>query len=440
MYFCIFGESAVNNSHINYNMEGFMYIKEIKAMEILDSRGNPTVKTNLTLSDGSVHSASVPSGASCGVGEAYELRDKDYSRYGGRGVLAAVAAVDDLVAPILVGKSPDPVEADCLMIALDGCKNKSNLGANAILSVSVAVARAAAHVHGMPLYRYVGGFATGRLPIPMMNILNGGAHAANNIDVQEFMIVPHGARSFSDAVRMGAEVYHTLRTVLKERGYATGIGDEGGFAPDLSSDREALSLLVDAIERSGFRPGDDVSLALDVAASEWYKGGVYILPKSGERMTRDELSEYITSLVSDFPIISVEDGAADSDPYGWHILGESLSGTDTLLVGDDLFTTDPERIRWGRREGIANAVLVKPNQIGTLTECAEAIRQSTAAGYKYILSHRSGETEDALIADLAVGFSSHYIKTGAPARAERTAKYNRLMEIERELYCPEYGF
>ena len=420
--------------------EEIMYIKEIRAIEILDSRANPTVKTYLTLSDGSVHTASVPSGASCGVGEAYELRDRDFSRYSGRGVLAAVSAVNDLIAPILVGKVPEPTEADSLMIALDGSKNKSNLGANAILSVSVAVARAAAHAHGMPLYEYVGGIGRSRMPIPMMNILNGGAHARNNIDIQEFMIVPRGASSFADAVRMGAEVYHALSKTLSKRGYATGVGDEGGFAPDLSSDSEALTLILEAVEHAGYKAGQDVSLALDVAASEWYKDGLYTLPKSGETKSREELSRYIASLVRDFPIISVEDGAADTDPEGWRILTESLSGADVLLVGDDLFTTNPARIEWGVREGIANAVLIKPNQIGTLTECAEAIRCSERAGYKFILSHRSGETEDALISDLAVGFSSHFIKTGAPARAERTAKYNRLMEIERAQFSPRYGF
>ena len=417
-----------------------MYIKEIHAMEIIDSRGNPTVKTLITLSDGSLHTASVPSGASCGVGEAYELRDKDFSRYSGRGVLAAVSAVNDLIAPVLIGKAPDPCEADSIMIALDGSNNKSNLGANAILSVSVAVARAAAYIHGMPLFEYVGGIGRCRMPIPMMNILNGGAHARNNIDVQEFMIVPKGASSFADAVRMGAEVYHTLARTLASRGYATGVGDEGGFAPDLASDREALSLMLEAIERAGYKAGEDICLALDVASSEWYKDGNYTLPKSGETKTREELSEYIASLVRDFPIISVEDGAADTDPEGWHILTESLKGADVLLVGDDLFTTNPSKIEWGVREGIANAVLIKPNQIGTLTECAEAIRRAERAGYKLILSHRSGETEDTLIADLAVGFSSHFIKTGAPARTERTAKYNRLMEIERSLFSSRYGF
>lgn len=417
-----------------------MNVKEICAMEILDSRANPTVRTTVKLYDGSEHSASVPSGASRGAGEAYELRDRDYNRYGGKGVLAAVAAVNDVIAPVLVDRKPDPTEADSLMIALDGSKNKSNLGANAILSVSLAIARAAAYVHKLPLYKYVGGVGAARMPVPMMNVLNGGAHARNSIDVQEFMILPIGASSFADAVRMGCEVYHSLGTLLSEDGYLTGVGDEGGYAPNLSSDREALAFLVKAIERAGYRAGEDVCLALDVAASEWYRDGVYHTPKEGRNMSRAELAEYIASLVSEFPIISVEDGAADSDTEGWRMLRERIREPGIMLVGDDLFTTDPERIRWGASLGLANSVLIKPNQIGTLSECVEAVRASRDIGYKYILSHRSGETEDTSIADIAVGVGSHFIKTGAPARAERTAKYNRLMEIERELFCPEYGF
>lgn len=418
-----------------------MQITKITAREILDSRANPTVEAEVTLEDGRSFAASVPAGASRGQNEAAELRDKDAARYGGRGTLAAVSAVNDIIAPALVGMSvTDNRSADSIMIALDGCINKSNLGANAILSVSFAMARAAAAAVGLPLYRYIGGAYQYRMPVPMMNILNGGAHAANNIDVQEFMILPIGAESFADAVRVGSEVYHALKGILSKRGYSSGVGDEGGFAPNLTSDEMALALICEAVEAAGYKLGDEVALGIDVAASEWYSGGVYTLPKSGEKMTSEELAGRIAGLVRKYPIISVEDGMADSDFDGWLTLGKTLGDGRGILVGDDLFVTDAKRIEEGAARGIANAVLVKPNQIGTLSETADAVSCAASRGYKSVMSHRSGETEDSIIADLAVGFGTHFIKTGAPARSERVAKYNRLMKIESELFCPEYGF
>ena len=418
-----------------------MIIKSICARQILDSRGNPTVEAEVTLEDGTSYTASVPSGASRGEHEAHELRDGDSFRYAGRGVLRAVSSVENIIAPALVGREVSDVSAhDAIMIALDGCTNKSNLGANAILSVSFALSRAAAHSLGVPLYRFIGGAHRQRLPIPMMNILNGGAHSKNNIDIQEFMIVPHGADSFSEAVRWGAEIYSSLKKLLESKNLYTGVGDEGGFAPMLPSDRDALSLITEAIRTAGYKVGDEVSLALDVAASEWYDGGVYKLPKRGVTMSADELADYIFELCTDYPIISVEDGMAEDDISGWQRLGEKFKSRKTLLVGDDLFVTNTDRIRMGIERGIANSVLIKPNQIGTLTETAEAIALAKEHGYKTIMSHRSGETEDAIIADLAVGYGTEFIKTGAPARSERVAKYNRLMKIEKEIFSPEYGF
>lgn len=418
-----------------------MQITKICAREILDSRANPTVEAEVTLSSGISATASVPSGASRGSHEAHELRDMDSFRYNGQGVLAAASAVNDIIAPALVGMNiTDNVSHDSIMIALDGCENKSNLGANAILSVSFALARAAAAAHGLPLYRYIGGPYATRLPIPMMNILNGGAHSANNIDIQEFMILPVGAASFSDAVRVGSEVYKSLKKLLEGQGYGTGVGDEGGFAPMLKSDKDALSLICEATEAAGYKPGEEVALGLDVASSEWYSDGKYRLPKRNITMDREELCGYIEELVTEFPIISVEDGMAEDDIAGWQLLTERLREKKTILVGDDLFVTNSKRIQLGKENNIANAVLIKPNQIGTLTETAEAIKCASANGYKTVMSHRSGETEDTVIADLAVGFGTHFIKTGAPARSERVAKYNRLMRIEGEIFCSEYGF
>lgn len=416
-------------------------IKSINAREILDSRSNPTLEAQVVLSDGTEATASVPSGASTGKHEAVELRDGDLMRYNRRGVLSAVSTVKDIIAPALVGMSAyETEEADSLMITLDGMYNKSNLGSNAILSVSLALARAAATSLGIPLYRYVGGAFITRMPVPMMNIMNGGAHAGNNIDIQEFMIIPIGASSFAEGVRMSCEVYHSLRVDLLSRGLSVGVGDEGGFAPMLDSDRAALDFICEAISHAGYKVGEDVALALDVAASEWWSDDRYHLPKRGQDMTTDELCDYVYSLVCDYPIISVEDAMADDDKRGWKRLTEKFKDKRTILVGDDLFVTNADRITEGARENIANAVLIKPNQIGTLTETAEAIRTAATYGYKTAMSHRSGETEDSIIADLAVGFGTHFIKSGAPARSERTAKYNRLMKIESELFAPYYGF
>ena len=418
-----------------------MKIKSITAREILDSRAIPTVEATVMLDDGSRHTASVPSGASTGAHEAHEKRDGDSFRYNGKGVLSAVTNVNEIISPALVGREADELNShDAIMIALDGSINKSNLGANAILSVSFALSRAAAHSHGMPLYKYIGGAHKVRLPVPMMNILNGGAHSRNNIDIQEFMIVPHGAASFSDAVRMGAEVYSSLKRLLESKKLYTAVGDEGGFAPMLESDKDALSLMCDAIERAGYKAGEEISLALDVASSEWYEGGAYRLPKRGITMTADELAAYVMELVDSFPIISVEDGMAEDDIAGWQTLTKSLKAKGTFLVGDDLFVTNTDRIKMGIEKRIANAVLIKPNQIGTLTETAEAISLAAESGYETVMSHRSGETEDTIIADLSVGFGTRFIKTGAPARSERVAKYNRLMAIEREIFSSEYGF
>ena len=418
-----------------------MKIQAVNAREILDSRGNPTIEAEIVLEDGSCHAASVPSGASCGEHEAYEKRDGDALRYNGKGVLSAVASVRNVICPALLGHDVQDVSShDAIMIALDGCTNKSNLGANAILSVSFALSRAAAYAQGVPLYRFIGGAHRCRMPVPMMNILNGGAHSKNNIDIQEFMIVPHGVASFSEAVRVGAEIYSALKKLLEAKKLYTGVGDEGGFAPMLPTDRDALSIICDAIKAAGYKPGDEVSLAIDVAASEWYDNGIYNLPKRDITMTAAELADYIFELVSDFPIISVEDGMAEDDFDGWQLITERLKGKGTVLVGDDLFVTNTERIKLGVERNIANAVLIKPNQIGTLSETAEAIDYAHKMGYKTIMSHRSGETEDPIIADLSVGYGTAFIKTGAPSRSERVSKYNRLMKIESEIFSAEYGF
>ncbi len=415
-------------------------ISKVTAREILDSRANPTVEAEVTLSDGAVGTASVPSGASTGKYEAREKRDSNSPRYHKRGVLETVRGVNDIISPALVGMDAfDSSEADSVMIALDGMYNKSNLGANAILSVSLALARAAAASLGIPLYRYLGGALVRKMPIPMMNILNGGKHADNNIDIQEFMIIPNGAETFSEGVRMCAEVYHTLKNILAAEKLGTAVGDEGGFAPLLESDEEAIKLIIRAAHESGYKENSDFMIGIDAAASEWWCGGGYVLPKRGVHKTSDELVDYFRDVCEKYPILSLEDAVGEEDMHGWSRITERLFDLGTMLVGDDLFVTDPVRVSEGIERGIANAVLIKPNQIGSLSETADAVHIAHTAGYKTVMSHRSGDTEDSFIADLAVALSSDFIKTGAPARAERTAKYNRLLKIESELFSPIYG-
>ena len=421
---------------VSFNSE----IKTVTAREILDSRGTPTVEATVVLESGAVGTASVPSGASTGSHEAVELRDRE-KRMHGKGVLLAVESVKGKIAQSLVGVSAlDQIRADSIMITLDGTGNKSNLGANAILSVSLAIARAAAAHLGVPLYRYLGGYLKNTLPIPMMNILNGGAHADNNIDIQEFMIVPHGADSITEAVRMGAEIYFHLKKLLADTGYSTAVGDEGGFAPNLEGERNALELIIKSIERAGLKPGADVSLALDVAASEWYREETksYFMPKAKKNLTSGELVILLDELKREYPIISVEDGMGEDDSHGWRELTEKM-GSEMLLVGDDLFVTNKKRLILGKSQKIANAILIKPNQIGTLSEVVEAVEYAKASGYKTIMSHRSGETADTFIADLSVALGTELIKTGAPCRSERVEKYNRLMKIESELFAPTYA-
>ncbi len=402
--------------------------------EILDSRGNPTVEATVILSDGAVGVASVPSGASTGIYEAVEKRDGDKKRYGGKGVLGAVGNICKYISPEIVGcYAAEQSEVDRLLRELDGTENKSKLGANAMLAVSLANARACASSYRMPLYRWLGGSRAVRLPIPMMNILNGGAHASNNVEIQEFMIVPTGASSFADALRMGSEVYHALGNILKGRGLSTSVGDEGGFAPDLESDSIAIEYIIEAIDRSGYGT-DDVKIALDVAASEWYneQSGAYEMPKRQIKQSREELMNYYDTLISKYPIISIEDPLDQRDFEGWAEFTR-LSGQRTMLVGDDLFVTNPKRFMHGIGEGAGNAILVKPNQIGTLSEVMEVTDIASTAGYSYILSHRSGETEDTSISDIAVATGAAFIKSGAPARSDRVAKYNRLLRIEASL-------
>ncbi len=402
--------------------------------EILDSRGNPTVEATVVLSDGSVGVASVPSGASTGIYEAAERRDGDSKRYGGKGVLDAVGAICKSISPELMGcYAAEQYTVDRLMIKLDGTDNKSKIGANAILAVSLANARACANTYGLPLYKWLGGVKAATMPIPMMNILNGGAHASNNVEIQEFMIAPVGAESFADALRMGSEVYHMLGRLLREKGLSTAVGDEGGFAPDLDSDEEALDYIIRAIGEAGYST-KDIKLALDVAASEWYDSerGEYRLPKRGKSMSGEELMGYFTSLCERYPIISVEDPLDQRDIEGWVKITERL-GKRIMLVGDDLFVTNSSRLRMGIDEGAANAILIKPNQIGTLSEVLAVCDIARAAGYDIIMSHRSGETEDTTIADLAVAVGAPFIKSGAPARSDRVAKYNRLLRIEASL-------
>jgi len=406
-------------------------IEAVGAREILDSRGNPTVEVEVALADGVVARAAVPSGASTGAFEAAERRDGDDGRYGGKGVEQAVRAVLDEISPRLVGfEASEQRLVDAEMISLDGSKNKENLGANAILGVSLAVARAAADSAGLPLFRYVGGPNAHVLPVPMLNILNGGSHADSNVDIQEFMIAPVGAGSFREALRWGAEVYHALKSVLKERGLGTGLGDEGGFAPDLGSNRAALDLILEAVDRAGYKAGTDIALALDAAASEFHSDGSYEF--EGRASSAAELVDYYAGLVDAYPLVSVEDPLDEEDWEGWKAITDRL-GDRVQIVGDDLFVTNPERLLRGISTGTANSLLVKVNQIGTLTETLDAVDLAHRSGYTCMMSHRSGETEDTTIADLAVATNCGQIKTGAPSRSERVAKYNQLLRIEEEL-------
>ena len=407
-------------------------IIRVEGFELMDSRGNPTVGARVTLNDGSVGFALSPSGASTGIYEAHEMRDGDKSRYGGKGVLKAVSSIENEIAPALTALGTvNQRAADECMISLDGTENKKRLGANAVLAVSLALAKAAAESYGMPLYRYLGGINANELPRPMMNILNGGAHAANNIDIQEFMIIPYRAESFAEGLRRCAEIYHALGSVLKEQGKGSGVGDEGGFAPDLNSDEEAIELIVKAIEKAGYTT-DEIKIALDVASSEWYSDGNYLLPKRNKKMIAEELIGYYGDLISKYPIISIEDGTAEEDWEGWQKLTAALGGK-IQLVGDDLFVTNTGRLKKGIEVGAGNSILVKLNQIGTLTETLNVIELAKKHGYTAVISHRSGETEDTTIADLAVAVNAGQIKTGAPCRTDRVAKYNRLLTIERDL-------
>jgi enolase len=409
-------------------------IKSIKAREILDSRGNPTLETEVRLDGGTIGRAAVPSGASTGKHEAVELRDGDKSRYNGLGVLKAVANVNDIIAPALIGMlSTDQQAIDDKLIGLDGTDSKSNLGANAILGVSLAAAHSAAKQLSASLYHYLGdGGDTYKLPVPMLNILNGGKHAADSTDFQEFMVVPAGADSFSHALRMGTEVYHSLKSVLKNKGLNTNVGDEGGFAPSLSSNSQAIEYIIHSIEQAGYQPGKDCFIALDPAASEFYKDGKYILSREGKELTSQQMVDYYAIWVNNYPIISIEDGMAEDDWAGWQLLTGKL-GDSIQLVGDDLYVTNVDRLSQGIKMKASNSILIKPNQIGTLTETISAINMAHMANWTAIVSHRSGETEDTTIADLAVGLNCGQIKTGAPCRSERTAKYNRLLKIEAEL-------
>ena len=408
-------------------------ISAVYAREILDSRGNPTVEVEVWLDDGSMGRAAVPSGASTGAYEAVELRDGDKDRYMGKGVSKAVDNVNDIIAEALIGLDPiRQVEIDKMLIRLDGTPNKNNLGANAILGVSMAVAKAAAASVDVPLYMYLGGVNAKELPVPMMNILNGGAHADNNVDIQEFMAMPVGAPSFSEALRMNTEIYHNLKAVLKERGLSTAIGDEGGFAPNLSSNEEAIEVIVAAIKKAGYKPGEDVAIALDIAASEIYKNGKYNLAGEGVVKTSAQMVDYYAALCEKYPIVSIEDGLDEDDWKGWALLTKKLGGK-VQLVGDDLFVTNSERLSRGITEGVANSILIKVNQIGTLTETFSTIEMAKRAGYTCVISHRSGETEDTTLADIAVAVNAGQIKTGAPARTDRVAKYNQLLRIEEDL-------
>ena len=415
-------------------------IVDVKAREIIDSRGNPTVEVDVHLACGAMGRAAVPSGASTGTREALELRDKRSKRYGGKGVLAAVGNVMTRIAPQVLGlDAADQCALDQRMIDLDGTPTKAKLGANAILGVSMAAARAAADAYGLPLYRYLGGLSARTLPIPMMNIINGGAHAANTLDFQEFMIIPFGAATFAHAVQMGAETFHCLKAILKKKGLNTAVGDEGGFAPDLRSNEAAIGLIMDAIKAAGYRPGKDLGIGMDVAASEFYQDGHYVLKSEKKRLSTGQMIGLLEGLVERYPIISIEDGLAEGDWKGWKTLTDRLGGS-VQVVGDDIFVTNPAIFRKGIEQGIGNSILIKLNQIGTVSETLEAIELAKNAGYTTVISHRSGETEDSFIADLAVGVNSGQIKTGSMSRSDRIAKYNQLIRIEEELgeagrYC-----
>lgn len=408
-------------------------IGDVYAREILDSRGNPTVEVEVILEDGTMGRAAVPSGASTGAHEAVELRDDDKGRYLGKGVLQAVDNVNTIIAPEVIGLDAlDQVGLDQTLIDLDGTPNKGRLGANAILGVSMAVAKAAANALGMPLYKYLGGINSKELPVPMMNILNGGKHADNNVDIQEFMVMPIGAPNFAEALRMCAEVFHNLRTVLKAKGLNTAVGDEGGFAPNLKSNEEALAVIIEAISKAGYKPGEDIMLALDVAATELYKDGKYVLEGEGKTKSSAEMIDFYEEMSNKYPIISIEDGLSEDDWEGWQQMTARL-GKKLQLVGDDLFVTNTERLVKGIETSTANAILIKVNQIGTLTETFDAIEMAKRAGFTAVVSHRSGETEDVTIADIAVATNAGQIKTGAPSRTDRVAKYNQLLRIEEEL-------
>lgn len=421
-------------------MKQYIEIIDVFAREVMDSRGNPTVEVEV-YTENACGRAIVPSGASTGVFEAVELRDGDSKRYGGKGVKNAVSNVNEKIADALIGMNVlDQRSIDMKMCQMDGTENKSNLGANAILGVSLAVARAAAASLDIPLFQYIGGVNAHILPVPMMNILNGGAHANNNVDIQEFMIMPFGAKSFKQGLRWCGEVFHELKKVLAEMGNTTAVGDEGGFAPNLDTDEKALEIIVNAIGRAGYKPGDDFKIAIDAASSEWaQEDGTYLLPKSGVKKTAEELVEYWDELCSKYPIFSIEDGLGEDDWEGWELLTDRL-GSRIQLVGDDLFVTNPKRLEQGICSGVANSILVKVNQIGTLSETLDAVEMAHKNGYTAVISHRSGETEDTTIADIAVAVNSGQIKTGAPSRTDRVAKYNQLLRIEEELcFAAEYG-
>ena len=408
-------------------------ITQVYAREILDSRGNPTVEVEVVLEDGTMGRAAVPSGASTGVHEAVELRDGDKKRYVGKGVMKAVENVNDIIAEALIGlDATRQIEIDEMLIRLDETPNKAKLGANAILGVSMAVAKAAANYIGLPLYLYLGGTNAHELPVPMMNILNGGSHADNNVDIQEFMIMPVGAKNFTECLRMNVEIYHALKGILKAKGLSTGLGDEGGFAPNLESNAEALDVIMEAIAKAGYKAGKDIMLAMDVAASEFYKDGKYHMLAEGAPKTSTQMVNYLADLVAKYPIISIEDGLAEDDWKGWAALTKKL-GSKVQLVGDDLFVTNAARLQMGIDKGVANAILIKVNQIGTLTETFRAVELAKRHGYTAIVSHRSGETEDTTMADIAVALNAGQIKSGAPARTDRVAKYNQLLRIEEDL-------
>ena len=414
-------------------IKNYLEIVDVVARQVLDSRCFPTVEVEVILEDGTCGRAAVPSGASTGMYEAVELRDGDKSKYMGKSVLKAVQNVNDTIAEELIGMNvfEQPL-IDKTLIELDGTDNKGKLGANAILGVSLAVAKAGAEALGLPLYQYIGGVNAKVLPVPMMNIINGGEHADNSVDLQEFMIMPVGAKTFSDALQMCAEVYHTLKKILHEKNYSTAIGDEGGFAPNLKSNEEAITVIIEAIEKAGYKPKDDICIAIDAASSEYYQDGKYVLKHEGKTLSASEMVDFLADWVEKYPIISIEDGMAEEDWEGWKILTERL-GNKVQLVGDDLFVTNTKRLEDGIKKGVANSILIKLNQIGTLTETLNAIEMANRAGYTAVISHRSGETEDTTIADLVVAVNAGQIKTGAPARSERVAKYNQLLRIEEEL-------